>query len=88
MIVGIGRQNVIILSWRQGGCTVSFLRIHKWEADIYIGFTPALHLQCDVVCYDYFALMHVCQPNFLFEWNRNYLLGPCRDPEDSGFRKL
>ncbi len=26
--------------------TVSFLRIHKWEPDIYIGFSPALHLQC------------------------------------------
>ncbi len=26
--------------------TVSFLGIHKWEPDIYIGFPPALHLQC------------------------------------------
>jgi hypothetical protein len=26
--------------------TVSFLEIHKWEADIYIGYSPALHLQC------------------------------------------
>jgi hypothetical protein len=25
--------------------TVSFLGIHKWESDIYIGFSPALHLQ-------------------------------------------
>ncbi len=25
---------------------VSFLGIHKWEPDIYIGFSPALHLQC------------------------------------------
>ncbi len=25
---------------------VSFLRIHKSEPDIYIGFSPALHLQC------------------------------------------
>jgi hypothetical protein len=24
---------------------VSFLGIHKWEPDIYIGFSPALHLQ-------------------------------------------
>ncbi len=23
-----------------------FLGIHKWEPDIYIGFSPALHLQC------------------------------------------
>jgi hypothetical protein len=26
--------------------TVSFLGIHKWEPDIYIGFSPALHMQC------------------------------------------
>ncbi len=26
--------------------TVSFLGIHKWEPDIYKGFSPALHLQC------------------------------------------
>jgi hypothetical protein len=26
--------------------TVSFLEIHKWELDIHIGFSPALHLQC------------------------------------------
>ncbi len=26
--------------------TVSFLGIHNWEPDIYIGFSPALHLQC------------------------------------------
>jgi hypothetical protein len=41
MSVGIGRQNIIILF-----CTVSFLGIHKWEPDIYIGFSPALPLQC------------------------------------------
>jgi hypothetical protein len=26
--------------------TVSFLAIHKSKPDIYIGFSPALHLQC------------------------------------------
>jgi hypothetical protein len=26
--------------------TVSFMVIHKWEPDIYIGLSPALHLQC------------------------------------------
>ncbi len=26
--------------------TVSFLGRHKWEPDIYTGFSPALHLQC------------------------------------------
>jgi hypothetical protein len=26
--------------------TVSILGIHKWEPDIYIGFSLALHLQC------------------------------------------
>ncbi len=36
--------------------TVSFLGIHKWEVDIYIGFSPALHLQCSIVirfCHSY-----------------------------------
>ncbi len=27
--------------------TVSLLEINKWEPDIYIGFSPALHLKCD-----------------------------------------
>ncbi len=40
MSVGTGRQNIIILFW-------SFLGIHKWEPGIYIGFLPALHLQCE-----------------------------------------
>jgi hypothetical protein len=26
--------------------TVSFLGIHQWEPDFYIGFSPALHLPC------------------------------------------
>jgi hypothetical protein len=26
--------------------TISFLGIYKWEPGIYIGFSPALHLQC------------------------------------------
>jgi hypothetical protein len=29
--------------------TVSFLEIDKWKPDIYIGFSPALHLQC-ILC--------------------------------------
>jgi hypothetical protein len=45
MSVEIGRQNIIILFWKKGGCTVSFLGIHEWEPDIYNGFSPALHLQ-------------------------------------------
>ncbi len=28
--------------------TVLFLGIHKWEPDIYIGFSSALHLQCAI----------------------------------------
>ncbi len=28
------------------GRTISFLEIHNSEPDIYIGFSPALHLQC------------------------------------------
>jgi hypothetical protein len=27
--------------WKKGGCPVSFLGIHKWEPDIYIGFSKA-----------------------------------------------
>ncbi len=48
MIIGVRRQNIIILFGNKEAahCTVSFLRIHKWEPDIYIGFPPALHLQC------------------------------------------
>ncbi len=30
--------------------TVSFLGIHKWEPDIYIGFSPALPLQYGLYC--------------------------------------
>jgi hypothetical protein len=43
MSVGTGRQqhyNSVL------EITVSFLGIHKWELDIYIGLSPALHLQC------------------------------------------
>jgi hypothetical protein len=40
MSVGIGRHNMIILFWEKGDCTVSFLGIHKWEPNIYIGFSP------------------------------------------------
>ncbi len=31
---------------RKSRCTVLFLGIHKWESDIYIGLSPALHLKC------------------------------------------
>jgi hypothetical protein len=31
--------------------TVSFLGIHKWEPDIYTGFSPALHLHCTLLLY-------------------------------------
>ena len=27
--------------------TVSYLEIHKWEPDIYIGFSSAILLQCE-----------------------------------------
>jgi hypothetical protein len=49
MSVGIGRQNIIILFWKYEGCTVSFHGIQKWEPEIYIGFLPALHLQCAII---------------------------------------
>jgi hypothetical protein len=31
--------------------TVSFLGVHKLEPDIYIGFSPALHLQCSTLLF-------------------------------------
>jgi hypothetical protein len=40
--IGTGRLNIIILF----EITVSFLGIRKWEPDIFIGFSLALHLQC------------------------------------------
>ncbi len=36
--------------------TVSFLGIHKWEPDISIGFSPALHFQCMYVWQRYSTL--------------------------------
>ncbi len=46
--------------------TVSFLGIHQWEPVIYIGFPPALHLQCiwstiTQVRRDPEQLLHLCQ---------------------------
>jgi hypothetical protein len=46
MNVEIGRQNIIILFWKQRGCAVSFLGTHISAPDIFIGLSPALHLQC------------------------------------------
>ncbi len=40
MSVGSGHYNYIL------EITVSFLGIQKYETDSYIGFSPALHLQC------------------------------------------
>ncbi len=40
------RQNFGILFWKQEGRAVLCLGIHKSEPDIYIGFSPVLHLQC------------------------------------------
>ncbi len=40
------RTYCIIPFWNQQGRADSFLRIHKSEQDIYIGFSPALHLKC------------------------------------------
>ncbi len=46
MNVEIGRQNIIILFWKKRGQVVSYLGIHQSEHLLYIGFSPALHLQC------------------------------------------
>ncbi len=55
--------------------TVSFMGIHKWEPYIYIGFSPALHLQCITAkvssyiyetsrnwMYSKFTYRHIVQP--------------------------
>jgi hypothetical protein len=39
--------------------TVLFLGIHKWEPDIYIGFSLALHLQCGVYVHGTFVYVMV-----------------------------
>jgi hypothetical protein len=44
MSVGTGRKNIIIAFEKP----VSFLGINKWEPNTYIGFSPALHLQCSM----------------------------------------
>jgi hypothetical protein len=44
MSVGTGRQTEHYNSVLEK--IISFLGIHKWESNIYIGFSPALHLQC------------------------------------------
>jgi hypothetical protein len=48
MNVEIERQNFIILFWKKRGCAVSLLGKHESEPNIYIGFSPALHLQCGI----------------------------------------
>jgi hypothetical protein len=62
MNVETGIQNIIILFWKYWGCPVSFLGIHKSETDIYIEFSPALHLQCGYMC-DLFRVLYTCATN-------------------------
>ncbi len=40
---------------------VSFLVIHQWKLDIYVGFSPALHLQCAAK-----EKMVICVREFLY----------------------
>ncbi len=49
MNVEIGRQNIIILFWKQRALAVSFLGIHKSEVDLYIGFYSALHCSAQYI---------------------------------------
>jgi hypothetical protein len=56
MSVGTGRQNIIILILET---TFSFLGIQKWEPDINIGFSQALHLQCTRVSH-WFGAIRKC----------------------------
>ncbi len=37
--------NFVLKIRRLHQCIVSFLGLHKWESDSYIGFSPAIHLQ-------------------------------------------
>jgi hypothetical protein len=46
MNVEIGRQNSVL---QRGPAVSVFLGIHKSEPDLYIGFSPALHLQRTVL---------------------------------------
>jgi hypothetical protein len=55
MNVEIEGQNIIILFWTKRRA-VSFLGIHKLGPNIYIGFSPALHLQCGVEKIRYITL--------------------------------
>jgi hypothetical protein len=52
--------DIIILFWKLRGFTVSCLGLHKWEPDIYTGFSPALHLQC--CCPPSSARPHINRP--------------------------
>jgi hypothetical protein len=56
MDVEIKRQNIIILFLKQRGCAVSFLVKHNSEPDIYVGFSPALHLQCILAKHERFRV--------------------------------
>jgi hypothetical protein len=60
MNVETGRQNIIILFWKERDHAASFMGIHKSEPAIYIGFSPALHLQCT------FIFSHLNQLNKYF----------------------
>jgi hypothetical protein len=76
MSLGIGIQNITILFWKQRGCTVSFLEIHKWEPDNDIGFSPAssfaVQLEKRNSVWDYFNIRIVlccsaADPEFYFK---------------------
>jgi hypothetical protein len=53
MSVGIGRQNIIILFWKLGGCTVSFLGSSKLGTRhlCWILTGPSFAVQCKFVMF-------------------------------------
>jgi hypothetical protein len=67
--------------------TLSFLEIHKWTIDIYIGFSPALHLQFISVTV-HCTIMIVCMVSIISTSEFiNVLKNPLCVGRDSGILK-
>jgi hypothetical protein len=63
--------------------TISFLGIQKWEPDIYIGFSPALHLQCG-----FFTACHYTNGDFDWYLVYTYQLNSTKLPTINVLYKL
>ncbi len=62
--------------------TVSFLGIHKWEPGIYIGFSPALLLQCVM------ATTVSLATKLFFIWRAPEVLLPASGEEEAKERRV